>query len=444
MTPCLSLSRWIPRFIVESAVLGLIIVLAVSLAACGGTTASPSNSGPVTLTFWTWVPNIQSEVNLFEQSHPNIKIKVVNAGQGAPEYTKLRTALKAGSGGPDIVQIEFQYLPTFELTGDLVDLSKYSANTIQNDYMPWTWSQVTQGSKVYAIPQDSGPMGLLYRKDIFDQYHLAVPQTWAQYEQEAIALHKANPQIYMTDFPPSDPGWFNGLLWQAGSRPFKVNGTNVSININDPAALQVANYWGNLINQKVVQTAPDFTTDWYTGLAKGRYATWVTAAWGPVFLSGVAAQSAGKWRAAPLPQWTAGGQATANWGGSTDAVTTQSQHPKEATEFAMWLNHDQSSATMLAQKQFLFPTLKGVLNDPSFINAASSFYGGQQVNQVFASASSNVDTSFQWSPFQDYVYTQIGNQLGAAINGKSNFEQAMNNLQSSVVTYAKNQGFTVG
>ncbi len=110
----------------------------------------------------------------------------------------------------------------------------------------------------------------------------------------------------------------------------------------------------------------------------------------------------------------------------------------------MWLNHDQNSAMMLAQKQFLFPTLKGVLNDPSFINTTSSFYGGQQVNQVFASASSNVDTNFQWSPFQDYVYTQMGNQLGLAINGKSTFEQAMNNLQSNVVTYAKNQGFSVG
>jgi len=110
----------------------------------------------------------------------------------------------------------------------------------------------------------------------------------------------------------------------------------------------------------------------------------------------------------------------------------------------MWLNHDQNSAKMFAQQQFLFPTLEGVLNDPSFINAPSSFYGGQQVNQVFASASGNVDTSFQWSPFQDYVYTQMTNQLGVAINGKSTFEQAMNNLQSSVVTYAKNQGFTVG
>src|SRR2546430_5988557 len=52
----------------------LMIVLAASMAACGGTTSSSSSSsGPVTLTFWTWVPNIQSEINLFEQSHPNIK-----------------------------------------------------------------------------------------------------------------------------------------------------------------------------------------------------------------------------------------------------------------------------------------------------------------------------------------------------------------------------------
>src|SRR5437868_3567581 len=105
------------------------------LAACGGGSASPSN-GPVTLTFWTWVPNIQNEINLFEQSHPNIKIKLVNAGQGTPEYTKLRTALKAGTGAPDVVQLEFQFLPTFVLTGKLVDLAPYGAKDLQNDYVP--------------------------------------------------------------------------------------------------------------------------------------------------------------------------------------------------------------------------------------------------------------------------------------------------------------------
>jgi multiple sugar transport system substrate-binding protein len=54
-----------------------------------------------------------------------------------------------------------------------------------------------------------------------------------------------------------------------------------------------------------------------------------------------------------------------------------------------------------------------------------------------------VDTSFQWSPFQDYVYSQWSNDIGAAINGKGSFAQAMDRLQTEVSSYAKNQGFTV-
>ncbi len=434
---------FLPRKIGTMGTLFMAAALIALLAACGGGTGgTTTSSGPVTLTFWSWVPNLQQEVNLFEKSHPNIKVKLVNAGQGTPEYTKLRTALKAGSGAPDVVQIEFQYLPTFELTGKLVDLSQYGANSIKDDYVPWTWAQVSQGSKVYAIPQDSGPMALLYREDIFSQYHLAVPQTWDQYAQEAVQLHKANPKIYMTDFSPNDGGWFNSLAWQAGSRPFKVNGTNVAINLDDHGAMKVAQYWDNLISTKAVATAPDFTNDWYAGLANGTYATWISAAWGPVFLSGVAAKSSGKWRAAPLPQWNAGDHISANWGGSTDAVTTQSAHPKEAAEFAMWLNHDKTSAMMLAQKQFLFPTLKAVLADPAF-NAPSDFYGGQKVNQVFIAASDQIDLTYQWSPFQDYVYTQMTDQLGSATSGKITLVQAMQNLQKNVTSYARSQGFTV-
>lgn len=429
------------RAVTMQVVASLLIVV---LAACGSSSggAAPTSSGPVTITFWSWTPNIQSEIDMFEKAYPNIKVKLVNAGQGTPEYTKLRTALKAGSGAPDVVQIEYQYLPTFELTGKLVDLAPYGANDVKKDYIPWTWGQVSSGDKVYGIPQDSGPMGLLYRKDIFDQYRLPVPTTWEQYAQEAATLHKANPKVFMADFAPGQGGWFTGLAWQAGSRPFKGSGTNLSININDAPALKVANYWGNLIKQKVVDTAPDFTNDWYSALGDGKYATWITAAWGPVFLSGVAAKSAGKWRAAPLPQWSAGEKAAGNWGGSSDAVTSQSKYPKEAAQFAIWLNHDKPTAQMFVQKQFLFPVLKSMLTDPTF-DAPSTFYGGQKVNEVFAEASNYVDTNFQWSPFQDYVYTQYGNQVGDTVNGKITFEQAINNLQTNVVGYAKSQGFTV-
>jgi multiple sugar transport system substrate-binding protein len=108
--------------------------------ACGGSTSS----GPVELTFWSWVPDIINEVKLFEEAHPDIKIKYVNAGQGTPQYTKLRTALKAGSGAPDVVQIEFQYIPTFQQIDSLADISQNGASEVEDDFVDWTWGQVSE------------------------------------------------------------------------------------------------------------------------------------------------------------------------------------------------------------------------------------------------------------------------------------------------------------
>lgn len=426
--------------------LGLLSVAAVLTVGAAGCSSSPvsHSSGPVTLTFWTWVPHISKEVALFEKSHPGIKVNVVNAGQGAAEYQKLRIAYKAGSGAPDDVQIEYQLLPSFEATNNLLNLVPYGANKIKNDFVGWTWQQVSSAGKVYAIPQDTGPMGLLYRKDIFARYKIPVPDTWAQFATAAAKLHEANPKIFMTNLPPDDPGEINGLFWQAGSRPFTINGpSSLSVAINDQPAMQVASYWQRLTKAGLISTDPDFTSQWYSSLAHGRYATWITAAWGPLFLSGAAKNTAGDWRAAPLPQWTAGQDVSANWGGSTTAVSRQTQHPRQAAEFAMWLNHDPQSTDMLATTQSLYPSLKSLLGSSSFSSSASSFYGGQHVNQLFAQISKTVPANFQWSPFQDYTYAEFTDILGKAMTSKGSWTSALTTLQATVTQYAKSQGFTV-
>jgi len=413
------------------------VLLVVLATGCG------SSQGPATITFWSWVPGIKDEVELYNDTHKNVTVKYVNAGQGADEYTKLRTALKAEKGVPDVVQIEFQYIPSFTQIDALADISQYGANDVKNDYVDWTWSQVSEGDKVYAIPQDSGPMALLYRKDIFDKYDLKVPKTWDEFASEADKLHEADPDTYMTDFAANDGGWITGLMWQAGSRPFDVNGAKISINMNDQGAMQVANYWQGLLEEGTVSTDPDFTNDWYAGLAKGKYATWISAGWGPVFLKGVAAESKGKWRVAPLPQWKAGETISANWGGSTSAVTAASEEPEAATEFAIWLNKNEKSVDMLTTESNLFPVQKSRLNSPDFVNARLAFAGGQKVNSVFIDASNNVDKGFEWSPFQDYVYAQLLEKVGDAAKGDTTFPEAMDKVQNSVTGYAKEQGFKV-
>jgi multiple sugar transport system substrate-binding protein len=380
---------------------------------------------------------------MFEKAHKNIKVKLVNAGQGTAEYRKLRTALKAGEGAPDVVQVEFQYIPTFKQIDGLADISEYGANDLKDDYASWTWEQVSEGDAVYAMPWDSGPMALLYRKDVFDHYGLEVPATWDQFAQEAEKLHNADSEVYLADFVPNDGGWLTGLMWQAGARPFQVDGTRISINLDDPAIQKISEYWGDLVERGVIASKPGGTNEWFRSVANGTYVTWPTAAWGPVFLEDIAGKSKGKWRATPLPQWEESANASSNWGGSTLAVTTQSENAEEAAQLAMWLTHDPEPTKLYTTKQFLFPVLNDLLNSPEFRNQKFDFYGGQEVNAVFVEASNDVEKGFEWSPFQDYVYTQMIEQYGAAASGDTAFSQVPENLQEKVTSYAKQQGFKV-
>ena len=103
-------------------------------------------------------------------------------------------------------------------------------------------------------------------------------------------------------------------------------------------------FWGDLVTSGVASNDADFNDSWYQGFSSGKYASWPTAAWGPVFLQGAAAKTSGKWRAADLPQWDASTTVSSNWGGSTDAVLKLSKNPIAAAQLALYINTNQESA----------------------------------------------------------------------------------------------------
>jgi multiple sugar transport system substrate-binding protein len=435
------------------------VAAAVALDACSGSgsTTGTTTTGtvsqaeidtamktPTTLTFWTWVPNISQEVALFEQKYPAIKVDVVNVGQSGPQYTKLRTALTAGKGAPDLAQIEFSFIPTFTITDSLVDLRPYGASANKGKFVDWVWHQVTgSNGEIYAYPQDTGPMGMLYREDIFAAHGIEVPTTWDDFAAAARKLHAADPGIYLTNMSDNESGAWQGLMWQAGARPYTVRGTSVGLAVDDAASKKVAGYWGGLVSEGVVSTDPDFTNTWYTGLNTGKYATWLTAAWGPVFLTGTAKATIGKWRAAPLPQWGQGQSNSGNWGGSTTAVIKGTQHAIAAAKFAEFLNTDPATTAMFNTVQSLFPSTTALLSSPSFAGLKPAFFGGQQVNKLFAGISSTIDVGWQWPPFLDQAVTDWTATVGKALANKGDVAAATGQWQSQLVGYAKSQGFNV-
>ena len=260
-------------------------------------------STPTELTFWTWVPDI------LERGRPVRGGLSGHLGDGRerwprrPHYQQLhRFAL--GRGAPDVAQMEFQVHPSFLVTESLLDLTPYGAAELEGDYVPWVWAQVATGGGVWSIPQDTGPMGNLYRADILEQAGVTEPPaTWEEYAVAAEAVRNSTDSCISNLLEPRPASW-SACSEQEGEAVRLRRRRGVTVNVNSPEAKEVMSYWQDLIQRDLVSVDADFNDNWYRGLANGKYAGWLTAAWGPCSCRAPPPTPRGS-SAAPLPQWTA-------------------------------------------------------------------------------------------------------------------------------------------
>lgn len=402
------------------------------------------SSSATRLTFWAWVPGISRAVSKFNATHPGICVTLSDPGAGEAEYTLLNNALKAGTGAPDVAEIEFDELPSFEIQHYLVNLVPYGANNYKSDFVPWAWSQVSQGSAVYAMPSDFGPMAFYYDQQTLAKYHITPPATWAQLATDAVKLHSQNPSAYLMNFNANDPQWLMDMMSQAGAWPFKYSGgANITIDWTGPAQEKFASFWQQLISEKAVGTFNDAGTEVNINLDKGILGAAIDSAWAPSYFVADVKQSMGQWRASKLPQWTAGANVGADWGGSTYPVFTQSKHPQQAAEFAEWLTAtDQSWNIVKTPPSSLFPTYLPTLQSPSFKGLTYPISGKSQPNQVFSADALNIPRT-PWPPFMTQVLNQEPTTFGGVLTGKETLQQAFTALQQQEVSYAQAQGFKV-
>jgi multiple sugar transport system substrate-binding protein len=462
------------RRLTRIAMTGIAGAAATLLAACGGSSsssapaastaaasttaaaaASPSasvslvaggscGSSAVKITFWAWVPGMGRAVDEFNKTHPDICVTQEDVGAGDPEYVALTNALKAGSGAPDVAEIEYDELPSFEVTHDVMNLVPYGADQYKNDFVPWAWQEVSQGSAVYAIPGDAGPMAFYYNGTQLAKYHITPPTTWAQFAADAATLHSDDPSAYMTNFSATDLQWVMSLMAQDNAWPFTyTGGSSVTINWTGSAQMAFAAYWQKLLAAHEVNATTDVSATSFADMDKGFDASWLSSAWGPSYFAPDAKSSVGDWRATALPQWTAGADIAANWGGSSYPVFAQSKHPAQAAEFAEWLNGTSASWDITkTAPSLLFPTFVPLLNDPSFKHLNIPLSGSSNPNEAFTAAAPRI-TADEWPPFMTEALNEASTVFAGVMNGKETLQSAFTDFQNVLVSYAKAQGFTV-
>ena len=343
--------------------------------------------------------------------------------------------------------LESEVLSSFAIRKALLDLTQFGANDVKANYTEGAWRDVSSGSAVYAIPVDGGPMGMLYRKDIFDKYGVTVPKTWDEFAQAAKKLSEGGFKGKIADFPTNGRAFTQALFAQKGATPYQFDlqkPTEVTVDLADSGSKEVLKYWTDLAKQKHVATDEAFTADYNTKLVNGSYAVYLAAAWGPGYLKGLTgADPTAIWQAAPVPQWDPAAPVQINWGGSAFAVTAQARDKALSAKVAKEVFGTQEAWKIGIEKGALFPLWKPMLESGYYKNLAYPFFGGQKINQdVFLAAAAGYK-GFTFSPFQNFAYDKLTEQVTAASTGKKSSDQALDDLHSTVVKYAKGQGFTV-
>jgi multiple sugar transport system substrate-binding protein len=451
------MSRINTSFTRRVSVVSAALVIGVTLAACGGS-SSGSSAGSTkaagsaadldaaltkggTITYWSWTPSGKAQVAAFEKAYPNVHVNLVNAGTNTDEYTKLQNAVQAGSGAPDVAQIEYYALPQFALSKSLVDLNAYGLGDLKSKYASGTWGSVDINGSLYGLPQDSGPMAMFYNAKVFKKYNIDVPTTWEAYIAAAKKLHAADPSKYIAS-DTGDSGFATSMIWQAGGHPITASGTDVKLNFADAGTQKWANSWNQLVEGKLLSTIPGWSNEWYKGLGDGTIATLITGAWMPGVLESSVAAAKGDWRVAPIPTYDGTTPVTAENGGGAQAVMKQSKNPALAAAFLRWLNSDPASVKIFLASGG-FPSTTADLADPAFVDEAPVYFGGQKINQVLTKASTEVAPGWSYLPYQVYANSIFGDTVGQSYAKSSDLNAGLAAWQAALVKYGKAQGFTV-
>ncbi len=360
-----------------------------------------------TLTVWWWQfwqDSLTPAIEDFHQDYPEIKIEQEILGT-SDVYANLLLALSAGAGIPDMVGLESSHLSQYVALGGLADITEEISPWYDKiDQAKWPAAKDKEG-RIYAMPVDSGPVALYYRRDVFEQAGLAsepesvqpLVDTWDDLYEVGKQIKTATGKfIFPQAKTNNDFRIFETLMWQQEAGYVDREGKLV---IDSPKAVRTLEYLGKLWKEDLLLDSPAWTAGWYAALDAGMVATIPNAIWLGGFLwSWIAAESVGKWGVVPLPVWEEGGVRSSNDGGSNISITKASGNKEAAWEFIKYIFTNEEYLIEAWRAMDWFPSLMATWDDP-FVDEPVEFFGGQAYRKIFTEAAKVIPW---WDYTKDY------------------------------------------
>jgi lactose/L-arabinose transport system substrate-binding protein len=405
-----------------------------ALALALGSGPAFAQSGEITI--WSWnvaASSLKSTIPGFNKQFPNVKVTVEDLGNQQTFDKMLAGCAAGGVGLPDIISVENHESEIFwsQFPDCFADLKTLGyTDEIAAQFPDFKRAELEVDGKAYAMPWDSGPVTMFYRRDFYEKAGIdpATIKTWDDFIAAGKKVQEANPGITMTQADINgDAEFFRMIANEQGCGYFSGDGQSITVNkpgcvaaletvkkLKD-AGLLIAGTWDEKIQ---ASTAGTVATHMYGGWYEGT-------------IRSTSPDLAGKWGVYTMPSASADGPRAANLGGSALAVSASSKNKEAAWAYVNYtLGTNEGQVTML--KEFgLVPSLLSALDDP-YVKQDQPYWGGQKVWVDILSTLPKVKPSRGTPFFQDADKIMVANQLkylnGEYADAKAALDEVANQI----------------
>ena len=370
-----------PRLKITAAVIAFALPL--------GTQASEINNVSGSITVWSWNTAAEALSNLlpdFNKEYPGIKVAVINMGHSDVRDRALAQCAAGGSGLADVVTIESQSAEQFwhQFPDCFMDLNTLGYERVGSGFAAAERLGLSVGTKAYAMPWDTGPSAVFYRRDLFQLAGISPEslQTWDDFIAAGKKLKIATDGrvAMIQDDKGGDDALFRQLAVQDGCFYFSNDGSSITITQKgciealqtikkmwDAGIVSPAGWDQKIQSFKASVTATEVYGGWYAGT-----------------ISNNAPDQAGKWGVLPLPAFKLGGNRASCTGGSSLAISAKSKNAAAAFAFISYALATKEGQVSMLKYRSLVPALLSASDDP-YVSMPQSYWGGEAIWAVLLS-----------------------------------------------------------
>jgi lactose/L-arabinose transport system substrate-binding protein len=385
-----------------------------------------------TVVVWSWntaAKALKELIPEFNKQYPDIKV-VVQEYTHDEAQAKFKQATSQGGDVPDVWDAEGQVTAFYASRGNLQDITS-KASKYMSGFTGYKAGEVTLNGRIYAVPWDSAPVAVFYRRDLFEKAGVNPDsiKTWDDYIEAGKKLTvdltgDGKPDQYMGFLSAradvSDT--FEILLQQGGGSLYSKNG---DVTFNDAKGVQAVNVMKKLLASGIMADIGWWSPQFYDSFKTGRVATYTQGVWLGGQIKDLAPDTSGKWGVMPMPAITSGGIRSAIKGGSNLAVSTGAKNPDGAWKFIEFALTRKASQLKMYESYNIFPALKSTYTDPSFL-APNPFFGNQKTSEIFIRTQAQLLPNWFYGPYYAETTNMISGEVVNALNDRKSPQQALN------------------